>query len=1113
MDSLSVERTSRAQPPEARPFVARAAELTTFERDLGAALGGMPRVLLLSGDAGIGKTRLLRCLQRRAADRGFEVVTGRCLEHLDLPYHPFESTLFPRLVEAVRTDESLGDVADAIISALDRSPRETTPSTDSPAREQLWFFRAIAKVLLAIARHRPLLVTVDDLQWADRPSGDLFVHLGQEIADAALRAQVPIVLAATHRADPETPLGRDLSRLGREEIVRPVPVAALTEHETGELVRSLGLARPSRQLIDLVLRTTGGNPLLVEAVVAHLSRGGVREEGGQLVAAGSLVDVPLPQDLSAAAAARLDPLDDTARLVLSTAAIVGEPFAMDVVAAICEHDVAEVERVVRDAEDARVVARDPEGYRFAHPAFTRALLGALTSTERQHLHLTAARTLVAERGATPDRTLAVAFHYAQAGASADPEDVVRACTAGGNLAWQLAAWGEAARDFDAAANVMERLGSEPAATAEAWQRAGDAHCRNMDPGPGRERFGRAAVGFRAVGDVRGEARALAGLVHAEVSWGTFGQRIDLEPLAALVPELEQVDPMLGARVLAQLAEASWPQGRTVDAEGYAARALALVADHPDPEAETRAHMARAQAHWLDLDLHGALVCLRDALQAGRRSGDPWLANLPLPRLALTLLWLGELDEADANARAASQRAEETHDWGEQSLALAAQIGVALARGDFPEAEAYGEAAWAAIRLSGYTWSASLLFPGLAWARLLQCDRLGARSALDRWAATMSELDHALGRDTMSLIDLAVDAGDGAVDGVPDALAERRLSLVGAWPVALGTVQRAAALLEIASVAELPLPIDALAHGLDEVASRGMVFTEGIIALVPRLRADAAALAGNFDEAEARYDEAIATARAIGARPELARAQLGAARLLVERDTDRSAEHAAAAARTFAALSMPSLEAAALVLASSSGIEIPPAPATPPPPAVLRERTMAILLFTDVVDSTKLTEQLGDLAYLQTQQALDSRVRTAIEQIGGMTVEGIRPGDGLLAVFTSVREAVDAAQAAHDHASSVGLQLHIGIHAGDVIRSGTGVHGGAVNLAARACAEAPPGQTLVSEVIRTLGATSAGVRFEDRGLFQLKGISEPQRLFAVGPPTGAADREPHPPHDS
>jgi adenylate cyclase len=75
-------------------------------------------------------------------------------------------------------------------------------------------------------------------------------------------------------------------------------------------------------------------------------------------------------------------------------------------------------------------------------------------------------------------------------------------------------------------------------------------------------------------------------------------------------------------------------------------------------------------------------------------------------------------------------------------------------------------------------------------------------------------------------------------------------------------------------------------------------------------------------------------------------------------------------------------------------------------------------------------------------------------------------------------------------------LHVGIHAGDVLRSRTGVHGGAVNIAARVCDQAPPGETLVSDTIRSLARTSTNVAFEDRGLHHLKGVGEPLRLFAV-----------------
>jgi len=102
----------------------------------------------------------------------------------------------------------------------------------------------------------------------------------------------------------------------------------------------------------------------------------------------------------------------------------------------------------------------------------------------------------------------------------------------------------------------------------------------------------------------------------------------------------------------------------------------------------------------------------------------------------------------------------------------------------------------------------------------------------------------------------------------------------------------------------------------------------------------------------------------------------------------------------------------------------------------------------------------------------------------------------MAVFTSARQAIDAARRCRDAADDVGLQLHLGIHAGDVIRDATNVYGGAVNLAARIAAHAEPDEILVSDIVRGLARTSAGVAFEDRGEHELKGIADPQRLYAI-----------------
>ncbi|MBI1884859.1 MAG: adenylate/guanylate cyclase domain-containing protein [Chloroflexi bacterium] len=159
---------------------------------------------------------------------------------------------------------------------------------------------------------------------------------------------------------------------------------------------------------------------------------------------------------------------------------------------------------------------------------------------------------------------------------------------------------------------------------------------------------------------------------------------------------------------------------------------------------------------------------------------------------------------------------------------------------------------------------------------------------------------------------------------------------------------------------------------------------------------------------------------------------------------------------------------------------------------------AVILFADIVDSTALTERLGDAAFRQKARELDRSLRSIISERSGTPVEGKLLGDGVLAVFTSARQAIEAALRCAAAGSHGGLPLHLGLHAGDVIREEGNVYGGAVNIASRISGLSAPGEVLVSDTVRGLARTSAGVRFEDRGEQPLKGVSEPVRVWAVSP---------------
>ena len=157
---------------------------------------------------------------------------------------------------------------------------------------------------------------------------------------------------------------------------------------------------------------------------------------------------------------------------------------------------------------------------------------------------------------------------------------------------------------------------------------------------------------------------------------------------------------------------------------------------------------------------------------------------------------------------------------------------------------------------------------------------------------------------------------------------------------------------------------------------------------------------------------------------------------------------------------------------------------------------AVILFADIAGSTALTEHLGDAAFREKARDLDGSLRTIIGEHGGSCIDAKTLGDGVLAVFTSARQAIEAALACGRAGGDAELPLHLGLHAGDVIREENNVYGGAVNIASRISGLSAPGEVLVSDTVRALARTSAGVAFEDRGEQALKGVGEPVRVWAV-----------------
>jgi class 3 adenylate cyclase len=421
--------------------------------------------------------------------------------------------------------------------------------------------------------------------------------------------------------------------------------------------------------------------------------------------------------------------------------------------------------------------------------------------------------------------------------------------------------------------------------------------------------------------------------------------------------------------------------------------------------------------------------------------------------------------------------------------LGVQVTLSVGRGDFRGAERLADEAWLASRVSRYGYSASLFLPALANARLMRGAYGPAESAVDK---LVENDDAELYAETTWLLRQLVRAHAGQHDEVRQAVFARPERVTGHWPVALGTVGRFAAMAEIADLVDVDLSLDRVDSALARAAERGMVLSDGPVILLDRARAIVARRLGRVDDAEQLLRSAMSRAGTLGLRPELGRAYFDLARLLSgpEHATTTEARELATLARAlFDELDMPAFEQQAADLLTRLTGEA--ASAAPPVGA-----ETAVILFTDIADSTALTERLGDAAYVAKAGEFERTVRRAVRDCKGEDIEGVTLGDGVLAVFSSGTHAIDCATRAHECAREAGFRLHVGIHAGDVLRTGSAVHGGAVNIAARVCDAAPPGETLVSDTVRSLARSSTSVQFVDRGLHQFKGVSDPHQVFAV-----------------
>jgi len=453
--------------------------LSALTAHLDAAERGEGDVVLVTGEPGIGKTRLLREFASRALADGWLVLSGRACDTEGMPpYLPFVEVL--RQCVRASPDEELQVVVDdapeiAMLVPEIRARFSGTLSSRplSLESERYRLFEGVSDFLVRAAHSsetRGLLICLDDLHWADTSTLMLFQHLARKLHGAR------VCVAGTYRTvdvDGDHPLFRVLADLKRERLSEGLALDRLSLTETADLVFLLTSRKGlPPALLEALYERTKGNPFFVEELVRHL-QGEHRDLGDPDLASG---DWGMPEGVRQVIGSRLARLSPEARRLLHAAAVVGDEFslAFPVIARMLEAEVSTLAGTVEEADRAGILREDGENYRFAHALIRDTLLDDMSLPGQQSYHLRAAEAMehVYARN-LESRLSAIAVHYRLAGPFADGEKAIDWALRAGQAAEDAFAYEEAQLHWEAALDLMVRHGVENTVQVRLVERLGE----------------------------------------------------------------------------------------------------------------------------------------------------------------------------------------------------------------------------------------------------------------------------------------------------------------------------------------------------------------------------------------------------------------------------------------------------------------------------------------------------------------------------------------------------------------------------------------------------------------------------------------------------------------
>jgi tetratricopeptide (TPR) repeat protein len=908
-----------------RVFVGREAELDRLAQLWKEAAAGERRVALLAGEPGIGKTRLATELAISAHAGGAVVLAGRCDEEMGVPYQPFVEALRHCATHAAvpRLGRHAGELARLVPELSQLVPGLPEPLRSDPETERYRLFDALAAWLGDLSAAAPVLLVLDDLHWAAKPTLLLLRHVLR--STEALRLLVVVTYRDTDigRGHPLANLLADMRReVGVDRISLPgldqTGVATFLQATAGHALNQEG-----EDLARAIWAETEGNPFFVGEVLRHLSESGrIQQRDGQWMATRALEDLGIPEGVREVVGRRLSRLSETANRVLGVAAVVGQEFEAPVVLAAGRLDEDDLFRALDEAVTARLLSEAPgpvSRYRFAHGLVRATLYEELSGAHRVGLHRRVAEAIeTLHAGGLEDHLPALAHHWARAAApAAETAKAVEYAKRAGDRALAQLAHDEAASYYRQALELLDAAEGprDDAGRLELLIALGEAQRRAADP-VFRETLLDAAHLAESRGDGPGLARAaLAGQRGMYASGvGVF----DAERVRTVEAALQAVgvaDTPIRARLLAVLAEELIYQEQARERRTELSReAVALARRLGDPATLARVLLNRQYTIMTPDTLAERLAENEEILGLAETLGDPAMTTSASLLRARAAMEQGDAEESSARLQTAERLADEL---GQPVLRWMAQVYRAnrlTMAGRLEEAdqlvEATGELGAGTrqpdARLFLYMQRYQLrLERGSLEEMEPDLEALVAEDSGIPAFQAMLALCRCHGPRPERARSLLAGLADGDFTGVP---------FHHLWLFTLATAAWVATTLEdedrAATLHELLVPYSDQVISLAVNVSGSVAHYLGLVA----------STLGRFDEAEERFAAAEATHERIGAPTWLARTRLEWARMLLTRrnagDAERARELLGQALTSARGVGLANIERRAVELLSS-----------------------------------------------------------------------------------------------------------------------------------------------------------------------------------------------------